>query len=269
VLDQHRISTTLPEGSVVYRSANDLELDDALLSAPDMEWKGLSVIMRETSRFAACLCGAGLLLILVAAPFDTANAAEPYVEVGVSRTELETRGFIQDISTVARGEFNKEHSVGWRIAGGYRVWRYVGFEAGFVDFGKPTVENELLSFSNTSTTRLDEGRVRIKGPFAAVTGSLSAGQWQPFAKIGVLRADTSVSAHVVFNNLFTGQRLSEYFVSDSATSTELLLGLGVTFRAMDHYGVSFELTRVPNAGDEERTGEDDVTSYSLSFQYSF
>ena len=46
---------------------------------------GRSDVMREVSRFAARRCaGAALLLILAATAFNSANAAEPYVEVGHS-----------------------------------------------------------------------------------------------------------------------------------------------------------------------------------------
>jgi hypothetical protein len=222
--------------------------------------------MCEASRFVAYRRGVVTLLLIVA--FNSASAAEPYVEAGVVGSEVKTAGFIDHVAFRTGKEFDSKRSVGWKIAGGYRLSNYLALEAGYMDFGEKKLGRTFVSFSNSGSTSLSDGRIDIKGPYAAVVVSPSAGRWHPFAKAGVFYADTAVSALVSGGDLFGHPRF-QYFESDSAKSTELLLEVGVTYRATDHYGVSLALTSVPNAGDEDRTGEDDLVAVSLSFQYSF
>src|SRR5262245_8845410 len=140
---------------------------------------------------------AALLLIVS----TTAHAAEPYIEVGVSGSELKTTGFLNRLSPSGK-EFGEERSVGWRVAGGYRFSPYVAVEGGYADFGNKTIDSQFLSFSNSGAVSVDNARFDIKGPYAAVVGSASSGHWHPFAKIGVFLADTSVSGRVHSGGFF-------------------------------------------------------------------
>jgi hypothetical protein len=224
--------------------------------------------MYEAIRCAAHRCGPALLLIVAGTAFQTANAAEPYVDVGVVGSELKITGFTEPVNNRLPGSSGTERSAGWRIAGGYRFSRYVAVEAGFADFGNKTPDDILIETGTSHTTYLHDTRIKIKGPYAALVGSVPADHWLPFAKIGVLRADTSVSTHIITAIHFSPQVIDTPR-SVSAKTAELQWGVGVAYRFTDRYGAALELMSVPKVGDKDRTGEDDLTALSLSFQYTF
>lgn len=224
---------------------------------------------RNGARFAEHRRGGAALLLFIIATFDTANAAGLYVEAGAVGSNLDTHGFVEQLVRDDFENFGNERSAGWRVAGGYRIARYLAVEAGFADFGEKTPPDAAAAMGNSFTTFLRDTRITLRGPYGALVGSLPIGHWDAFVKIGALRAHTAETTHVVTSLRFPVRPSIENDVAESASTTELLLGIGVTYRITDHYGVVLEATRVPKVGDPDATGEGDLTSLSLSAQYSF
>ena len=90
-------------------------------------------------------------------------------------------------------------------------------------------------------------------------------------KVGALRADTDVTtrAKITLRPPTHDPRTYTEWTTSSADTTELLLGIGVTYRFTDRYAVALDATHVPKVGDGDITGQDDLTSLSLTARYTF
>jgi hypothetical protein len=210
---------------------------------------------------------ASLLIILATA--DAATAEGFYLDAGVVGSSLESDGFIEQLHPDIRGTGDTERSTGWRVASGYRISKSFSVEAGFADFGDKTPADAIFQYGNAYQLSHEGTRISMRGPYLALVGSLQIDHWAPFVKIGALRADTAITSHIV-NRVSRPVRITQSRkVAASADTTELLLGIGVTYRITDHYGVALEATRVAEVGEADVTGQDDLTSLSLTAQYAF
>jgi hypothetical protein len=157
----------------------------------------------------------------------------------------------------------------------YRFLRYLSIEAGFTDFGSktlsPTVPLTVL-MTNSATIDARDTRIDMKGAYWAIGGSYPIKNWEPYVKLGAIRAETDTSTRFV--SCFCGPGVvnksrREFDESTSSTSTETMYAIGLRYAIVDHYVIALEATLIPKVGDAEVTGEGDLRSLSLAFQYRF
>ncbi len=157
----------------------------------------------------------------------------------------------------------------WALAFGYRFNPGVAIELAYNDLGESTFSESGTDTTFPAITGTLSGSASVKGPSVALIGAIPISNWELFGKLGVLAAKTEIEAR------FTGRTLTSpvqsFNISErlSASTVEVLVGLGVGYTIAEHYHLKFEWTKVPNVGDEEETGESDVSVLALGFQYRF
>ena len=213
------------------------------------------------------------------------NAAEPstfvpYVRGSVVESNMDIDPFAYQVRSnfnIRKAQFDDERSTGWSLGLGLRFQRYFGIEVGYADFGVKTLsppEESLISITTSSVSFRTDTRVAVKGAYVAATGSLPLGNWEPYLKLGALRAETDVEADHI-TRFYVGppprelRTTTEHTIVSSVATTEPMAAVGLTYTFAGHFGVALEATFIPDVGDEEMTGEADLTSMSLALEYRF
>jgi OOP family OmpA-OmpF porin len=147
------------------------------------------------------------------------------------------------------------------VTAGYRFNPYLGVELSYLDLGSYKF-SETGRSSAPASGALDI-EASAKGVALAVTGAFPIGNFDIHAKLGGMQAKTEVSAVV------RSVTLSQVSASDSASTFETLYGVGVGYSAGAHCNFSLDWTSIPKVGDENDTGETDVSVVSFGFAYRF
>ena len=225
---------------------------------------------------------AAALLCLVGA--RTAAAAELgfYLggQVGQSSRDLSREFyesfnvFIQQTSsftaTEDRTSFD-DSGIAFAIVGGYRLTRYIAFEAGYTKYGK-------VSFSSHATGDfpLEGGTVHnnidseLSGFSIAAVGTLPLSRdWELFARGGALFATNKI--RIVSDA--TGQQFipvpGDFEISGSKDTNETFAAIGISRRVFEIYDLRLEYQRVFDAGAADLEGEGDLDAALLGLNVTF
>jgi opacity protein-like surface antigen len=107
-----------------------------------------------------------------------------------------------------------------------------------------------------------EGEISSKGPQFSMLGSIPVKNLAFYGRLGLFMARTELTANVS-TNVGSGSD------SRSASTTAIIFGAGVGYTFLDHFYVNVDYTQYPKLGDEEETGERDVSALMLGFAYRF
>ena len=151
------------------------------------------------------------------------------------------------------------------LIAGYRFSPYISVEAGYMDLGSAkyrSTGNVLIPFFGTFASRINID-VSAKGPFVA--GQLGA----PLG--GNFDVHTNLGGFFSKTEFDIGVGLSSFNESDtvSSNSADLFAGVGVGYHFTDSLAASLDYTRFKDVGDENETGEGDITSFRLGLSYTF
>lgn len=208
-------------------------------------------------------------LLIVIAGVDAAKAEGFYVDAGVVGSHLGTNGFAEKLPGLSvSDEKADDENLGWKVGGGYRIFPSLAVEVGYADFGDATAVTRYIGQNSRSSAYYP--RISVSGPYAAFVGLLPVHRCDLFVKLGALRADTEVTTREVTTLKYhpnPGTYTS--WIKSSADNIGLLLGMGVTYKFTDRYAVAIDLTHVPKVGDDDVTGQDELTSLSLTARYNF
>jgi hypothetical protein len=217
-----------------------------------------------------------------------------YLGAGIGQSKYdvanETSGYFQTTS----GPRTDDTDTGFSLTFGYRVNPYIGVEFGFADlgdfafdeYGQVTVTKPPV----TPITRPALGDLSIKGGgkgyTLAAVGSLPLGNFELFGKAGAIYAQSTIDTLLNSASIDTAPPITipgacspapsctwafpgAGQTSESAETTEMLYAVGAGYTFAEVFFVKLEWMRIPNLGDEDKTGETDVDNISIGFQYRF
>jgi OOP family OmpA-OmpF porin len=153
----------------------------------------------------------------------------------------------------------------WSLIAGYRFSSFIAVEAGYLDLGSTKYRasgNVLLPGFGTfpSTVGID---LSAKGPIvAAQLGAPLGAKFDVHTQLGAFFSKTSFDIGVGLGTFNGGDTVS-------ANSADLFAGLGLGYRFSDTLAASVDFTRFKDVGDEEKTGEGDITSFRVGLTYTF
>jgi hypothetical protein len=155
-----------------------------------------------------------LILVALAIPAWADEGKGFYAGAGVGQFNVQADD-IDDIGPIV-SEFDSE-STSFKIYGGWRLSRYLGFEVAYIDFG--SLDDDL----GGSSVDAD-----FSGVAPYVTGTLPLGPVELFAKLGYLFYNLEVEV--------AGADIT----SESGSDEDLIYGIGAGIVLFDHLQTSIE-----------------------------
>jgi OOP family OmpA-OmpF porin len=200
----------------------------------------------------ALLCGA------------TASAADSGLYVGLSLGEAEydveegVTGYF-DITTTSR-DFDSDSTLG--LTAGYRFNNFVAVELAYLDLGEVRYSETGRDLAPASSGALDS-TASARGIGFSVVGAFPVGGWDFHAKVGGLQTKTELET------VIRSQTVAQQEFNDSASTFEIMFGVGVGYTVAERFNFSIDYTKIPDVGDEDKTGEADVSVLSFGASYRF
>ncbi len=159
--------------------------------------------------------------------------------------------------------FDNTDAAGSLIAG-FRFNPYISIEAGYIDLGSTTYRSSSnVVFPGLGTVPTTIGiEIAAKGPVVAASfGAPLGGGFDVHSQLGGFFAKTSLNVDVTLS----GNRTRTALESDSQ---DLFAGVGVAYRFRDGLTASVDYTRYKAVGNENETGEGDITSFRIGVYYT-
>jgi opacity protein-like surface antigen len=212
--------------------------------------------MNSKLSYAARTC----VFIAIASCSRTAAADDSgwYVGAGLGEVDYGKHGILhygsQALDATVIDDSDAPLSSSISLAFGYRLNRYLSLEAAYM-------RNDPTSYALTDDAgaRFGTYEFRSEGASLAVVGTLPLGNWELFARAGVLYADTDARLVTDFGTLWSAE----------AQSAEALGTIGAAYNFTDHWQARFDYTYVRDAGQPHETGHVDVEVKTLGFTYRF
>lgn len=201
-----------------------------------------------------------LVFIAIASCSRTAAADDSgwYVGAGLGNVEYAKQGVLYvgplKLDAKAIDDSGDALSSSISLAFGYRFNRYLGLELGYL-----SNDYTSLALTDAAGQRFGTYEFRSQGPSLAVVGTLPLGNWELFARAGVLSAYTEARLITDAGTL----------ASPSARSAELITAAGAAYNFTEHWQARADFTYVPDAGEAHETGHSDVEVTTLGFTYRF
>jgi OOP family OmpA-OmpF porin len=124
---------------------------------------------------ATLVLGATALIPLTSSAAAADNPTGPYIGAGIGQFNTKISHF-EDVDNGIQDISNSDDTA-WKIFAGYRFLPYLGVEAAYIDFGKPSDD-----FSATGSN--GNYRVKIHGFAPSLIGRVPLGPVELFAKVG-------------------------------------------------------------------------------------
>jgi hypothetical protein len=199
-----------------------------------------------------------LAFIALAGFMSTANAAKDdgwYLGAGLGLIDYGDDGTLRyDEATFAAKEEDSGDDTSVSVWAGYRFNRYLSIEAGYMR--NDSTELVLRDAANDVAGVFE---FRTEGATLVVVGALPLGKWEPYARAGVLIADTE--ARVIADNAVIS--------SENETSPEFIGALGLAYSFTAHWQAKADAACAVEAGERTGTGESTVYVLTVGFTYRF
>lgn len=190
------------------------------------------------------------------------------VNAGQAKYDVDTDEI--GVFPIVSGTRSDDTDVSLALSAGYRFNPYIGIEFSFIDLG----DLEMTETGFITTTPSLGGHAHVEagasGPALALVGSVPAGNFEFFGRVGTMYADAQINSQVVstFGQLpltMTGVEIV------SSETMEMMYAVGVGYTFADEFFLKLEWMRVASVGDEDELGteEVDVDVISVGFQYRF
>jgi hypothetical protein len=163
--------------------------------------------------------------------------------------------------TEVRGKANDDAN-NWSLYVGYRIMDYLAVEAAYLDL------NGAEYRGNVTIPDLGTGQVRLdwsaQGFPLTVLGIWPINDtWEVFGRVGVFIGDVDLDGFVYGGEGDSGK------ISDSASSTQFIGGVGVDAYFMENLAVRFEWMAMPSIGDDDVGGSANWNELALSLLWKF
>jgi OmpA-OmpF porin, OOP family len=154
-----------------------------------------------------------------------------------------------------------KHTTGaaWAFSTGYQFNKLFALELAYVDLAPSSTP-----FSNTSganSAQVDH-TFEARGARLAAVGTLPLGNWEPYLKLGALRARRDASTSGIVGTTPVG-------FEKHAASTSAFVALGARYRFSNHWDAGLELAQYGAIGDAEVTGARQASTATLGVAYHF
>jgi hypothetical protein len=214
------------------------------------------------------LAGLALALTLGWALPTYAAESGAYIGFAYGNSELDL-GSSSDPTGFGAPITTDESDTGFALSFGYRFSPYIALDGTYYDFGASTLRLARPVTVAGILIQNISADAEVKGPALSFVGTIPAGNFELFGKLGVLFAKTELSGQVQGRTTGSPTQLLDASFSESASTTEVAVGLGMGYTFGEHFHVKLEWTQVPDAGDEEDTGEGDASLLALGLQFRF
>lgn len=161
-----------------------------------------------------------------------------------------------------------ESSIPWNLTVGYRFYKYLAVEAGYLEAGTATytgkgtvddIDLGILPAKGTLDWQAHGAQVSVLGIWPIDP------TWSVFGRVGGFFGDVKASAKAsvtVGETVFTGK------AHENTNSNEFLYGVGVDSHFLDRWTARVEWMAMPSLGNND-TGSADWNGVLLSFLYQF
>jgi hypothetical protein len=210
--------------------------------------------LRKWNAVLALLCANAL------SPPALASESGLYVGASIGQSDFKIDDSSSQWASNLKDDLAIDNSdTNWSLAVGYRFVKYFGVEASYNDFGKASYSDGVaLPAGSSPALYAVETDVSLTGWGVSGVLTVPVDQFEIGLKLGVLFADSALTG--------TGPGSS---FAQSAGTTEMIVGLGIGYTFVEHYHLRADFTQVPNAGDQNKIGEGNVTAWTVGFQYRF
>jgi opacity protein-like surface antigen len=194
------------------------------------------------------------ILSALSAPALAAGPWYVYGAVGQGKFDLD-KGAVDEKIRGITGVQPASTLDDWRMMSalqlGYRFTPHLAAEAGYYDLGKATYHGH---FPDGSVADED---IKATGWGLSALGLLPlANRFSGFLRLGMIDAKVEQSAAIAG-------------LAGSATQWKRMYGVGGLYDLNDAFTIRAEYQRFSRLGDRDKTGEIDVTAFSLGLMYRF
>ncbi len=167
-----------------------------------------------------------------------------------------------DVLSASSSTSENDASLG--VFAGYRILPYLAVEAEWMTLGtgKYEARGDLSDGTTTDTLRVS-AETDATGIAASALGIWPISpSWELYARLGVIFADTTLTAHVRSSAASLNDNLSE-------DSQNLLYGVGATYWYSSTWSMRLDYQHFDGLGDSSTIGETNVDRLAASWVYSF
>jgi hypothetical protein len=190
-------------------------------------------------------------------------AADPgfYIGFSLGEANYDVEPGTSGVFPIVSSSYSDDTGTAVAVTGGYRFSSHLALEASYMDLGTFKYSESGRRTAPVSSGTLDAD-VSASGIALLLAVSAPIGNWDIHAKFGGMQTKTDSTVVV------RSQSLVQQNASESATTFETVVGLGVGYTIAEHYNLALDWTGVKEVGDDD-TGEADVNVVSLGFSYRF
>jgi hypothetical protein len=156
-------------------------------------------------------------------------------------------------------------SIPWSALVGYRFFKYLAVETGYMDIGSASYRGDGLADIGDPVLFADaKAKIdwRANGWQVSVLGIWPIDEtWSVFGRVGGFFGDVKANAKITIDGA-TGK------ANDSANSNEFLYGVGVDSKFLDQWTARLEWQAMPSLGNND-TGSADWNGVQFSLLYHF
>lgn len=158
-----------------------------------------------------------------------------------------------------------EKDIGYAAQFGYRFNRFIAAEFALVQYGElHSMARANIDLGGGFVPAAIDVNFHITGPQLSLIGILPLNdKLEIYARAGLLFA----ASEREFKIKVDGQLNS--FGSSKGDSTEVVLGVGGAWNINQMYSIRFQYERVPEVGQRDRTGTEDVSAASIGLLVRF
>jgi len=153
----------------------------------------------------------------------------------------------------------------WSLIAGYRFASFIAVEGGYLDLGSAEYRNSsnvLIPGLGTfpSTVGID---LSSRGPFAAARlGAPLGAKFDVHTHLGAFFSRTEFDIGLTLGTFNGNEKVS-------SNSLDLFAGVGLGYHFTDELAASVDYLRFKDVGEENETGDGDVTSFRIGLTYTF
>jgi opacity protein-like surface antigen len=159
---------------------------------------------------------------------------------------------------------SSENDASFGVFAGYRILPYLAVEAEWLTLGtgKYEARGDVTDGTTNDTLRFD-AETDSKGVSASALGIWPINRsWDVYARLGVIFATTTLTAHARNSTLSFADNVSE-------DTQDLLYGIGASYRYSGTWSVRLDYQHFDGLGDSNTTGETNVDRIAASWVYTF
>jgi len=149
----------------------------------------------------------------------------------------------------------------WTIYAGWRFMENFAVEAAYLDLNGAEYRGNVTDANGTGRVKLDWSAQGF--PITALGIWPINETWEVFGRVGVFIGDVDGDGFAYIDGVQNAK------VSESATSTQFIGGVGVDANFMENFAVRFEWMAMPSIGDDDVGGSANWNQLALSLLWRF